>query len=144
MKDKIIKIVAETLHRDILQCTPKAKLVEDLDADDCDMMEIMIAVEDEFCISIPFEDQVEIKTIQDIFNLVEKYGEYIMAKDFFQNSEEVVCPNCGEGVEFSSDNDHDCDYTIVICNYCDVTLAVWYDENEKEYIASIDKKKEIK
>jgi len=52
-----------------------AKLVEDLDADDCDMMEIMIAVEDEFCISIPFEDQVEIKTIQDIFNLVEKYGE---------------------------------------------------------------------
>src|SRR6185436_19912015 len=48
---------------------PKARLVEDLGADSLDLVEITMALEEEFGVEIPDEDATNLKTVGDL----EKY-----------------------------------------------------------------------
>lgn len=68
--EKLRVIVAEQLGIDIDKIVPEASFVNDLDADDLDAIELMIAVEEEFDIEIPDEAVYEIYTVQDAINYV--------------------------------------------------------------------------
>ena len=68
---KIKEIVAEQLNYDIEKLTDDTLFVEDLSADSLEIVELVMALENEFGIEIP-EDAVEkIKTIGDDVILVE-------------------------------------------------------------------------
>ena len=51
---------------------PEADIVKDLGADSLDQVEIVMAVEDAFNLEIPDESAEKLKTVQDVFEYVEK------------------------------------------------------------------------
>ena len=67
---KIKEIVAEQLNYDIDKLTDDTLFVEDLSADSLEIVELVMALENEFDIEIP-EDAVEkIKTISDLADVL--------------------------------------------------------------------------
>ncbi len=58
-------IVAEQLCVSLDQVKPESKLVDDLGADSLDMVELIMAVEDEFSLEVPDEDAEKMRTVAD-------------------------------------------------------------------------------
>lgn len=72
MFEKVRKMLAEQLKIDESKITPEAEVVKDLGADSLDVVELMMAIEDEYGVTLP-EGQVEtVKTVQDIVNMLEE------------------------------------------------------------------------
>ena len=68
--EKIREIVAKVLNLDVDDVTPDKAFGEDLDADSLDIAEIIIAIEDEFGVSIPDEALEKVVTVQDACDLL--------------------------------------------------------------------------
>ena len=68
MKEKIVEIIANQLGIDQGDVTPQASVVDDLGADSLDVVELVMALEEEFNLEIPDEEAEKIKNVQDIFN----------------------------------------------------------------------------
>ena len=51
---------------------PEASFLEDLGADSLDIVELIMALEEEFDIEIPDEDTEGLRTVQDVCNYLEK------------------------------------------------------------------------
>ena len=64
IEERIKKIAAEQLGVTEDQVTREASFVDDLGADSLDIVELVMAFEEEFDIEIPDEDAEKIKTIQ--------------------------------------------------------------------------------
>lgn len=62
MKEKIKTIVTEILGTN-KEITDSSNFVDDLGADSIDQVEIVMALEEEYCIEIPDEDICKISTI---------------------------------------------------------------------------------
>lgn len=72
MFEKVRDIIAEELDLDEVESiTMETSLMGDLEADSLDAVEIMMALEDEFEITIPDEDAESFKNIGDIVRYVE-------------------------------------------------------------------------
>lgn len=72
MFEKVRDIIAEELDVDEVESiTMETSLMKDLEADSLDAVEIMMALEDEFEITIPDEDAEGFKNIGDIVKYVE-------------------------------------------------------------------------
>ena len=67
----IEKIIADTLKIDQNAVRDECKLVEDLGADSLHVVELVMAVEEEYGISVPDEDAENIFTVGDIKQYVE-------------------------------------------------------------------------
>ena len=67
---RLQKCVTETLSVEDAQVTPTAKFADDLDADSLDLVELVMALEEEFDISVPEEDLEGIATVGDAYDLV--------------------------------------------------------------------------
>jgi acyl carrier protein len=75
VEDRIKEIIADQLGVEVEKITPEAKFVEDLGADSLDVVELIMAFEEEFGIEIPDEDAEKIQTVGDVINyLKEKVG----------------------------------------------------------------------
>ena len=72
MEDKIISLIAEKLGKKKTEITLKTNLVEDLGADSLDVVELVMAFEDEFGVSLPDEDVSKMKTVKDIIDYINK------------------------------------------------------------------------
>jgi len=59
------------VDRDLI--TPEAKLEEDLGADSLDLVEIIMAVEDEFTIDIPDEHAEKLQTVQQLADYAQNH-----------------------------------------------------------------------
>lgn len=70
MEEKIIDLIAEKLGKKKEQISLNSKLVEDLGADSLDIVELIMAFEDEFGVSLPDEDITNMKTVADIVNYI--------------------------------------------------------------------------
>ena len=70
--DKITEILAEQLDADRDAMTADTKIADDLGADSLDLVDLIMAVEDEFDIEIPDEDVENIQTIGDIVNYIDE------------------------------------------------------------------------
>ena len=66
--EEMKKIVVDTLSCDEDKVTMEASLTEDLEADSLDAVELNMAFEDKFGVSIADEDLVNLKTVGDIFD----------------------------------------------------------------------------
>lgn len=69
--DKVKKLIATQLNYPESKITEDTKLVEDLGADSLDTVELLMAFEEEFGISIPDEEAFNMKTIKDVVDLVD-------------------------------------------------------------------------
>ncbi|MCX7832352.1 MAG: acyl carrier protein [Actinobacteria bacterium] len=69
--EKLREIVARELKVDPEKITLDSAFVDDLGADSLDMVELVMALEDEFGISISDEDAQSIRTIRDAVEYIE-------------------------------------------------------------------------
>ena len=69
---RVIKVTVAKLRVAEEEVTSAASFQEDLGADSLDVVELVMALEDEFDIKIPDEDVSEIKTVQDAVNYITK------------------------------------------------------------------------
>lgn len=72
MLEKIKQIIAAQLNISVDTIKEDSKIMEDLGADSLDMVELLMAFEDEFKTSISDELAVQIKTVGDIEKLINK------------------------------------------------------------------------
>jgi acyl carrier protein len=69
--DKIREFLAEQLDIDPETIGRETNIVDDLGADSLDVVEVMMALEDEFSISIPDEAIAELKTVDEAVEYIE-------------------------------------------------------------------------
>lgn len=70
IEERIIEIICEQLDVTKEQAIPEAHFVDDLGADSLDQVELIMAIEEEFDISVPDEDAEKIAKVQDAINYV--------------------------------------------------------------------------
>lgn len=69
--DKMIDIIEEQLSVDKEKIVSGAAFVDDLGADSLDLVELIMAMEEEFDVEIPDEDAEKIVTVQDAIDYVD-------------------------------------------------------------------------
>ena len=67
---KVRNIIAEQLGVSEEEIKPAASFIEDLGADSLDIVELVMAMEEEFEVEIPDEEAENIKTVQDAITYV--------------------------------------------------------------------------
>ncbi len=72
--EKIRDIIASTLNLDPEEVTPGKAFGADLDADSLDLAEIIMAIEDEFGVTVPDEVLEKVVTVQDAYDLLKYLG----------------------------------------------------------------------
>ena len=72
MFEKVRDMLAKQLNLSADQIKPESGVVKDLGADSLDVVELLISLEDDYGISIPEDDIVNVKTVQDIVDMIEK------------------------------------------------------------------------
>jgi len=70
IESKMKGIIAEQLGITEGEIKPTSSFVEDLGADSLDIVELVMAMEEEFEVEIPDEEAERIKTVQDAVNYV--------------------------------------------------------------------------
>jgi acyl carrier protein len=70
LEEKVRKVLAENLGRDMEEVTMEARLEEDLDADSLDLVEAVLALEEELGVKIPEEEMESVKTVREAVDLV--------------------------------------------------------------------------
>ncbi len=74
VQTKVIKIIEEQLGVDPDRVKPEASFIDDLGADSLDIVELVMAMEEEFDIEIPDEDAEKLRTVQDVLKYLEGKG----------------------------------------------------------------------
>lgn len=70
--DKVKELISKQLNRPVEEITEDKEVVKDLGADSLDVVEMLMGLEEEFNITVPEEDAVNIKTVGDIVNLIDE------------------------------------------------------------------------
>jgi|GEM_PF-127590 acyl carrier protein len=73
--DRICQIIANQLRADTDTVDEDADVFEDLGADSLDVVEILMAVEESFGVSVPEEDVVELRTARELTEYIESLVE---------------------------------------------------------------------
>ena len=72
VEEKIKKIICEQLDVAEKDVVPEASFVDDLGADSLDQVELIMAMEEEFDVSIPDEGAEKIETVKDAVDYIQK------------------------------------------------------------------------
>ncbi len=70
--ETVKELIAKQLNKPVEVITEDKEIVKDLGADSLDVVEMLMSLETEFDITVPEEDAVNIKTVGDIIELIEK------------------------------------------------------------------------
>ncbi len=74
MQPKVTKIIEEQLGVDPERVKPEASFIDDLGADSLDIVELVMAMEEEFDLEIPDEDAEKLRTVNDVVKYLESKG----------------------------------------------------------------------
>ncbi|MFN5058500.1 MAG: acyl carrier protein [Chloroflexota bacterium] len=74
MEMRLKKIIAERLGVKEEQIVPSASFADDLKADSLDLVELIMALEEEFGVDIPDDEAEKILTVADALNYVDAHG----------------------------------------------------------------------
>ncbi|HNS14747.1 MAG TPA: acyl carrier protein [Syntrophorhabdaceae bacterium] len=71
--EKVKKMIVDQLGVSESEVIPEAKFIDDLGADSLDIVELIMALEDEYGIEIPDEDAEKIETVGDAIRYIEEH-----------------------------------------------------------------------
>ena len=71
IKNRVVEIIANQLGIEQEDVTGQASVVDDLGADSLDVVELVMALEEEFNLEIPDEEAEKISSVQNIFDYME-------------------------------------------------------------------------
>ena len=69
--DKVKELIAQQLNKSIDEITDDKEIVKDLGADSLDVVEMLMSLEEEFNVTVPEDEAVNIKTVADIVKVIE-------------------------------------------------------------------------
>ncbi len=72
-EDRVKEIIAKELEVDVKQLAPEAKFIEDLGADSLDIVELVMALEEEYDLEISDEEAEKIRTVGDVVAYIESH-----------------------------------------------------------------------
>ncbi len=72
--EKVNSIIVEQLGVDADEVTPQASFTDDLGADSLDIVELVMAFEEEFGIEIPDEDAEKIGSVKEATDYIQTHG----------------------------------------------------------------------
>ena len=72
VEQKVKQIIVEQLGVDEAQVDPTASFVDDLGADSLDIVELVMAFEEEFSVEVPDEDAEKLQTVGDVIKYIEE------------------------------------------------------------------------
>ena len=75
MFEKIKGIIADQLGLDASEITMESSFVDDLGADSLDIVELIMALEEEFDIEFPDEDAEKVSTVGDVVEYIKAHTE---------------------------------------------------------------------
>jgi acyl carrier protein len=70
VEDKVIDIIVDKLGVERAEVTPEAVFVDDLGADSLDLVELIMAMEEEFGFEIADEEAEKMRTVQDVISFI--------------------------------------------------------------------------
>lgn len=70
--DKVKEMLANQLNVEVDKITKDSKIVEDLGADSLDMIEMLMALEEEFGLNIPDDKAEKLKTVGDVASYIDE------------------------------------------------------------------------
>ena len=73
IEQKVKNIIADQLGVGEEEIKPTSSFIEDLGADSLDIVELVMAMEEEFEVEIPDEEAENIKTVQDAVNFINEH-----------------------------------------------------------------------
>lgn len=71
--EKVKEVISNQLGVSLNEVVPEASFVDDLGADSLDLVELVMAMEEEFGIEIGDEDAEQIRTVQDAIGYVKNH-----------------------------------------------------------------------
>jgi acyl carrier protein len=71
--EKVKSIIVEQLGVDESEVTMEASFIEDLGADSLDIVELVMALEEEFDLTIPDEDAEKIRTVGEAVRYIQEH-----------------------------------------------------------------------
>jgi acyl carrier protein len=74
METRLTEIIADQLGVELEQVVPSASFTDDLGADSLDLVELIMALEEEFEVDIPDEDAEKILTVGDALNYLKEHA----------------------------------------------------------------------
>lgn len=74
IQQKVKEIIVEQLGVDPERVKAEASFIDDLGADSLDIVELVMAMEEEFDIEIPDDEAEKLKTVQDVLSYLETKG----------------------------------------------------------------------
>ena len=74
VEQRVKEIICEQLGVSEEQVTPEASFIEDLGADSLDIVELVMALEEEFGLDIPDEDADKLKTVGDAMEYLKSHA----------------------------------------------------------------------
>ncbi len=72
VEERVYKVVADQLGVEIAEVTPEASFTDDLGADSLDQVELVMALEEEFDITIPDEDAEKMNVVKEAINYIKE------------------------------------------------------------------------
>ena len=70
IEEKVIDIIVDKLGVERSEVIPEAVFVDDLGADSLDLVELIMAMEEEFGMEIADEDAEKLRTVQDVISFI--------------------------------------------------------------------------
>ncbi|MCR4943636.1 MAG: acyl carrier protein [Clostridium sp.] len=75
MFERVQEIIADKLSVDAEEITMDSEFIEDLNADSLDIVELIMALEDELELEIPDEDVEKFVSVGDVVNYIKEHHE---------------------------------------------------------------------
>ena len=69
--EKVVTLLSEQLGVDKVKITAGSDVVKDLGADSIDVVQLLMAMEDEFGVTVTEDDASNLKTVEDIVSLID-------------------------------------------------------------------------